>query len=72
MAVEKGIVDKVGGSAEETVEAAVRLGEEMFKRKWDGQVYAKNRMVVMGKVLDELGFDGTVEEENGKGIGSKL
>ncbi|KAJ6350213.1 hypothetical protein OIU78_006393 [Salix suchowensis] len=72
MAVEKGIVDKVGGSAEETVEAAVRLGEEMFKRKWDGQVYAKNRMVVMGKVQDELGFDGTVEEENGKGIGSKL
>ncbi|KAJ6429112.1 hypothetical protein OIU84_020698 [Salix udensis] len=72
MAVGKGIVDMVGGNAEETVEAAVRLGEEMFKRKWDGQVYAKNRMVILGKVLDKLGFDETVEEENGKGNRSKL
>ncbi|CAK7325651.1 unnamed protein product [Dovyalis caffra] len=72
MAVEKGIVDMACGSAEETVEAAIGLGEELFKRKWDGQVYAKNRMVVLGEVLDTLVSDETVGEENGKRSRSKL
>ncbi|XP_059630406.1 enoyl-CoA delta isomerase 2, peroxisomal-like [Cornus florida] len=42
-AVAMGIVHSAHGSVEGTVEAAVRLGEELGKRKWDGEVYAEIR-----------------------------
>jgi hypothetical protein len=54
VAVEKGIIDSAHGSAEETVEAAVRLGEELVRRKWKGHVYAQNRMNSMPETLEEI------------------
>ena len=39
-AVELGIVDEAHGGAEETLKAAVELGEALIKRGWDGHVYA--------------------------------
>uniref|UniRef100_A0A7N0V750 Delta(3)-Delta(2)-enoyl-CoA isomerase n=1 Tax=Kalanchoe fedtschenkoi TaxID=63787 RepID=A0A7N0V750_KALFE len=53
-AVEKGVVDSAHDGAEATVEAGLRLGEELVKRKWKGHVYAGNRMVVMSEVLQAL------------------
>lgn len=54
VAVEKGIIDSAHGSAEETVEAAVRLGEELVRRKWKGHVYAQIRMDLMSEALEEI------------------
>lgn len=56
-----GIVDSVHDGAVETVSAAVRLGEELAARKWNGQVYADNRLVVFRNVLKSLGSDETVQ-----------
>ncbi|KAK2633719.1 hypothetical protein Ddye_028511 [Dipteronia dyeriana] len=67
-AVERGIIDSTHDSAEETVKAAVKFGEEVVMRKWDGHVYAQNRMVVLREVLDKLASDETVDT----GSGSKL
>lgn len=53
-AVEKGIIDSAHDSAEETLMAAVRLAEKLVARKWNGDVYARNRMIVLSDVLDEL------------------
>ncbi|KAJ4721017.1 enoyl-CoA delta isomerase 1, peroxisomal-like [Melia azedarach] len=49
-----GIIDAAHDSAEGTVKAAIGLGEQLVKRKWDGHVYAQNRMVVLRKVWDGL------------------
>ncbi|XP_021910426.1 enoyl-CoA delta isomerase 1, peroxisomal [Carica papaya] len=74
--VEMRIVDSAHGSAEETVEAAVRLGEELVGRKWDGHVYAQNRLAVsreLREASDRItsGPDETVGGSEGN-IGSKL
>ncbi|KAK9190482.1 hypothetical protein WN943_019087 [Citrus x changshan-huyou] len=69
-AVERGIIDAAYDSAEETVKAAVKLGEELVNRKWDGHVYAQNRVVVLREVLDHLDYDETVDQL--KNTGSKL
>ncbi|CAL9008006.1 unnamed protein product [Prunus brigantina] len=66
VAVKKGIIDSAHDSAEETVEAAVRLGEELVGRKWNGHVYAQIRMDLLSEVLDEIRGD------NGTGMRSKL
>ncbi|KAL0431222.1 UNVERIFIED_CONTAM: Enoyl-CoA delta isomerase 1, peroxisomal [Sesamum radiatum] len=58
--VEWGIVDSAHESAEETVEAAVRQGVDLVRRKWDGRVYADNRKTVLSDVLAVLGSDETV------------
>ncbi|OAY38659.1 enoyl-CoA delta isomerase 1, peroxisomal [Manihot esculenta] len=64
MAVVRGIVHSAHDSAEETVDAAVRLGEALVKRGWDGDVYGKNRMVLLSEVLEKIGSENaTVEEE---------
>ncbi|CAI9101539.1 OLC1v1038888C1 [Oldenlandia corymbosa var. corymbosa] len=52
--IEAGIVDSAHVSAEETVKAAVKLGEELMMRKWDGEVYRDNRRVVLAEVLAAL------------------
>ncbi|KAJ4830405.1 hypothetical protein Tsubulata_018080 [Turnera subulata] len=62
MAVERGIAEKACDGAEGTLEAAVALGRELAKRKWDGHVYAKNRRSTMHDVLDSLVCDETVGE----------
>ncbi|XP_050385501.1 enoyl-CoA delta isomerase 1, peroxisomal [Argentina anserina] len=54
VAVEKGIIDLAVDGAEETVEAAVRMGEEFARRKWKGHVYAQIRMGLMVEVLEEI------------------
>ncbi|KAL6123736.1 hypothetical protein ACLB2K_076254 [Fragaria x ananassa] len=53
-AVEKRIIDLAVVGAEETVEAAVRMGEELVRRKWKGHVYAGNRVGLMWEVLEEI------------------
>ncbi|CAK7325652.1 unnamed protein product [Dovyalis caffra] len=55
MAAVRGIVHSAHDSADETVEAAVRLGQELVKRGWDGNVYGKNRMVVLSEALEKIG-----------------
>lgn len=42
-AVKMGIVDSAHDSAETTVEAAVRLGEQLAQKKWVGEVYTEIR-----------------------------
>ncbi|XP_073127424.1 enoyl-CoA delta isomerase 1, peroxisomal [Henckelia pumila] len=60
MGVDWGIVDSAHEGVEETVDAAVRLGAELVKRKWNGKVYADNRRTVFADVLAALGSDETV------------
>ncbi|XP_010554963.1 PREDICTED: enoyl-CoA delta isomerase 1, peroxisomal-like [Tarenaya hassleriana] len=56
-AAEKGIVDSVHDSASETVEAAVRLGEDLVRRGWDGHVYSRMREILLKEVLDAIVSD---------------
>ncbi|WCJ19566.1 delta(3) delta(2)-enoyl CoA isomerase 1 [Euphorbia peplus] len=72
VAVEKGIVWSAHDGVEATVAAAVELGEELVRRRWDGVAYAKNRMVVLGEVVEKIGFDETVEDQNGDKPKSKM
>ncbi|KAG8373690.1 hypothetical protein BUALT_Bualt11G0050800 [Buddleja alternifolia] len=64
-AVEWGIVDSAHDGAEETVEAAARLGRDLMKRKWDGELYADNRRTVFADALAVLGSDETVGDFSG-------
>ncbi|EEF33926.1 hypothetical protein RCOM_0464890 [Ricinus communis] len=61
MATVRGIVHSAHDSAEATVDATVRLGEELVKRKWNGDVYGKNRMVLLAEVLEKSKLDIDVE-----------
>ncbi|KAM0023387.1 putative enoyl-CoA hydratase/isomerase, ClpP/crotonase-like domain superfamily [Helianthus debilis subsp. tardiflorus] len=69
VAVAKGIIYSAHDSAEETVAAAVRVAEELVKRKWDGEVYGRNRRVLYGDVLPALECDETVEDVKRANIG---
>ncbi|CAH9113348.1 unnamed protein product [Cuscuta europaea] len=60
MAVQNGIVDSVHNSAEETVRAALNLGEDLMRRNWDGKTYGDIRKTMFAEVLDSLGSDETV------------
>ncbi|KAI8566409.1 hypothetical protein RHMOL_Rhmol02G0038000 [Rhododendron molle] len=51
-----GVVDSVHESPEATVEAAVRLGEELVKRKWDGEVYSDIRLAMYPELCGVLGL----------------
>ena len=57
-----GIIDSAHNSTEETVRAAIRLGEELVGRKWDGHVYAQIRMRMLADVFDKVGCDESVGE----------
>ncbi|CAN8238216.1 unnamed protein product [Cochlearia groenlandica] len=48
---EMGLVDSVYGNAAETFEAAVKFGEEIIKRGFDGHVYGKMREILLREVL---------------------
>lgn len=72
MAVERGIVEKACDGAEGTMVAAMGLGRQLLGRKWDGHVYAKNRIAASRDVLDNLGRDETVEDDNARVIKSKM
>ncbi|KAL8103209.1 enoyl-CoA delta isomerase 1, peroxisomal-like [Apium graveolens] len=54
MAVEKGIIDAAYDTVEETVAAAIELGEQLVMRKWKGHVYAENRKLLFPEVLQAL------------------
>ncbi|CAK9165453.1 unnamed protein product [Ilex paraguariensis] len=55
-AVEMGIVDSAHDNGEEAVEAAVRLGEQLSKRKWDGAVYGELRKSLHPETCGVLGL----------------
>lgn len=55
-AVRMGIVDSAHDSAESTVEAAVRLGEQLASRKWDGEVYAEIRKGLYPELCGVIGL----------------
>ncbi|XP_010553881.1 PREDICTED: enoyl-CoA delta isomerase 1, peroxisomal-like isoform X1 [Tarenaya hassleriana] len=70
-AVEMGIVDSAHGSAVETVEAAVRLSEDLVRRGFDGHVYGQIREMVLREVLDVIGSREPASSEV-RNTGSKL
>ncbi|MCD7454082.1 hypothetical protein HAX54_023443 [Datura stramonium] len=75
MGVRMGIVDSAHSGVEETVEAAIKLGEELVSRNWDGKVYAGCRKTLYGELLNSLGSDETVGDygdEDAKKALSKL
>ncbi|KAL5096692.1 hypothetical protein RYX36_001019 [Vicia faba] len=51
-----GIVDSAHDSAETTVEAAVRLGEQLAEKKWVGEVYAEIRKSLYPDACKVLGL----------------
>ncbi|TKY71660.1 Enoyl-CoA delta isomerase 3 [Spatholobus suberectus] len=55
-AVKMGIVDSAHDSAESTVEAAMRLGEQLARRKWMGEVYAEIRKSLYPDACKVLGL----------------
>ncbi|KAL5559761.1 hypothetical protein UlMin_035972 [Ulmus minor] len=59
-AVEMGIVDSAHVSAEKALEAAVRLGEQLAQRKWDGEVYAEIRKSMFPEMCGVLGVSSKV------------
>ncbi|KAK9283334.1 hypothetical protein L1049_011573 [Liquidambar formosana] len=67
-AVDFGVIDSAHDSAEETVEAAMRLGKELVGRKWDGHVYGEIRTVVMSEVLEAI----AAEDEGSTATASRL
>lgn len=54
-----GIIDSVLGSGEEALAAAVRLGEDLAKKKWDGKVYAEIRKALYPELCGILGLKNT-------------
>ncbi|KAL1819355.1 hypothetical protein ACET3Z_014224 [Daucus carota] len=47
VALQKGIIDAAYDTVEETVAAAVEMGEQLARRNWNGQVYAENRKFLL-------------------------
>ncbi|XP_022993099.1 enoyl-CoA delta isomerase 1, peroxisomal [Cucurbita maxima] len=54
-ALEMGIIESAHDGAAETVAAAVKLAEDLVARKWDGHIYAGNRMELLSEVLNVIG-----------------
>lgn len=55
-AVTMGLVDSAHDSAESVVEAAVRLGEKLAQRKWNGEVFAEIRKSLYPEACGVLGL----------------
>lgn len=55
-AVRMGLVDSAHPTAEETVDAAVRLAEELGKKRWDGKAYAEIRKSLFPELCGLLGL----------------
>ncbi|KAJ7954745.1 enoyl-CoA delta isomerase 2, peroxisomal-like [Quillaja saponaria] len=56
-AVKMGIVDSAHDSAEGTLDAAVRLGEQLGQRKWNGEVYSEIRKSLYPEICGLLQLD---------------
>ncbi|XP_048440183.1 enoyl-CoA delta isomerase 2, peroxisomal-like [Pyrus x bretschneideri] len=54
-AVNMGIVESAHESAESTVEATMRLGEDLGKRRWNGDIYAEIRKSLYPELSGVLG-----------------
>ena len=54
-AVRLGIAESAHDSAESALEAAVRLGEQLAQRKWNGEVYAEIRKSMYPDLCAVLG-----------------
>ncbi|XP_071700481.1 enoyl-CoA delta isomerase 2, peroxisomal-like [Rutidosis leptorrhynchoides] len=50
------LIDKVYDSLESVVEGGMRMGEELAKRKWDGEVYAEIRKSLYPELCTTLGL----------------
>lgn len=55
MGREMGVVDVVAEGQKGTVEAAVKVAEELLKKGWNGEVYGENRKVFFKEVLEVIG-----------------
>ena len=55
-AVRMGIMDSTAASEESVVEAAVRLGDRLVERKWNGEVHAKIRKSLYPELCGVLGL----------------
>ncbi|KAJ8433737.1 hypothetical protein Cgig2_019805 [Carnegiea gigantea] len=55
MGRQTGVVDAVAEGEKGTVEAAVKLAEELLKKGWNGEVYGENRKVYFKEVLEVIG-----------------
>ncbi|PSS33782.1 Enoyl-CoA delta isomerase 2, peroxisomal like [Actinidia chinensis var. chinensis] len=59
-AVAMGIIDSAYDSAQAVLEAAVRLGGELVKRKWNGEIYAEIRKALYPELCGMLGLTNKV------------
>ncbi|KAJ8543509.1 hypothetical protein K7X08_006032 [Anisodus acutangulus] len=59
-AVAMGIVDSSHPTMDETVDAAVRMAEELGKKRWNGKVYAEIRKSLVPELCGLLGLKDTV------------
>ncbi|XP_038877355.1 enoyl-CoA delta isomerase 2, peroxisomal-like [Benincasa hispida] len=57
-AVRMGVVESAHQGQDAVVNAAVRLGEQLAGRNWDGEVYAKVRRSLYPEVSEVLGLTG--------------
>ncbi|XP_071731337.1 enoyl-CoA delta isomerase 2, peroxisomal-like [Rutidosis leptorrhynchoides] len=55
-AVKMGIVDKAYDSRESAVEGGLRMGDELSKRQWDGEVYVEMRKSLYPDLCRTLGL----------------
>lgn len=67
-----GIVDSVHAGADEALQAAMRLGEELAARNWDGGVYASIRMAAFPDLCRAVGLAAEDAEQKDKTIAAKL
>jgi enoyl-CoA hydratase/carnithine racemase len=58
--VKMGIIDSAHDSGDAAVEAALRMGEDLGKRKWKGEVYAEIRKSLYPELCGVLGLVWTV------------
>ncbi|XP_010911380.2 enoyl-CoA delta isomerase 1, peroxisomal [Elaeis guineensis] len=70
-AARRGIIERVVGGAAEAVETAVRMGEELAGKNWNGEVYASIRKAAFPDLCGalELAEEG---DEDTKMLASKL
>lgn len=71
-ALERGMIDFVKDTAEETVEAALKMAEEFVGRNWDGKVYASIRRASFPIICRAVGLEEESEEERTSLFASKL
>ncbi|URD75905.1 enoyl-CoA hydratase isomerase family protein [Musa troglodytarum] len=68
----EGIVDSVHAGADEALQAAMRMGEELAARNWDGGVYASIRMAAFPDLCRTVGLTAEDAEEKLTTVAAKL